>query len=90
MNLRHLATAAETHLNDLQADVEAGSRQLENITEAGTRIRDALFRQQLAQAALMGTLMTWIAELRTCVSQQRETMRELRHDIRRMRTLTKS
>jgi hypothetical protein len=28
-----------------------------------------------------------VVELRACVQQQRETMRELRHDIRRMRAL---
>jgi hypothetical protein len=87
MTLGHLATAAETHLDDLQADMEAGSRQVDHIQQAGTKIRDALCEQQFEQAPLMRSLVKRVAELRACVRQQQETMRALRHDIRRMRAL---
>jgi hypothetical protein len=85
MTLRHLATAAETHLDDLQADMEAGSRQIDQIHDAGAKIRDALVAQELEQAPLMRSLVKRLIELRACLQQQRETMRQLRHDIRRMR-----
>ena len=87
MTLGHLATAAATHLDDLQADMEAGSRQVDQIQEAGTKIRDALVEQELEQAPLMRSLVKRLIELRACLRQQRETIRQLRHDIRRMRAM---
>jgi predicted RNase H-like nuclease (RuvC/YqgF family) len=87
MELADLAIAAETHLNDLQADIEAGSRHLDSIHGAGEKLHDSLFREQLQHARHMGALLKQIGALRACVKQQRETMRELRHDLRRMRTI---
>lgn len=80
-----LAASAETHLNDLQAELEAGSRRLDHIHDQGERIRDALFTTQMEQAARMGSLVERIGELVACVKQQRAMMRELRHDIRELR-----
>jgi len=66
---------AETHLDDLQAGVEAGSRQVDYIN-------------QLKQADLMGALIIHLRDLQKCVHQQREAMRDLRDDIREMRRFT--
>jgi hypothetical protein len=82
MTLRVDAMRAETHLNDLQADIEAGSRQLEDIHAAAREIRDTLFSKQLSQASLMGSLVRQLAELRRTMRDQRVIMRQLRHDLR--------
>jgi hypothetical protein len=87
INPGQIATVAETHFNDLQANVEAGSRQLDHIHDAAREIRDVLFVTQFEQAALMGSLVRQILDLRECLKQQRQTMRELRHDIRRLRNI---
>jgi predicted nucleic acid-binding Zn-ribbon protein len=87
MNPAQIAAVAETHFNDLQADVEAGSRQLDHIHETAREIRDALFVKQFEQAALMGSLVRQVLDLRECLKQQRQTMRELRHDIRQLRNV---
>jgi len=87
VNFGTLTTASETHLNDLQAEMEAGSRRLEHIASEGTKIRDSLWEKQLEQASLMGSLVKQITELRACLKQQRATMRDLRHDIRGLREL---
>jgi hypothetical protein len=87
MNSAQIAAVAETHFNDLQANVEAGSRQLDHIHDSAREIRDVLFVRQFEQAALMGSLVRKILELRECLKQQRQTMRELRHDIRQLRNI---
>ena len=84
-NPRHLAAVAETHLDDLQAGMEAGSRHLDHIHDSGSRIREALMERQLEQAALMGSLMKRCVELKACLKQQHQAMRDLRDDIRRLR-----
>jgi len=87
MNPGQIAAVAETHFDDVQANLEAGSRQLDHIDEAAREIRDALFVRQFEQAALMGSLVREIHDLRECLKQQRQTMRELRHDIRQLRQI---
>jgi hypothetical protein len=80
----HAGAVAETHFNDLQAEVEAGSRKIDQIEHDAARIRETLMINQLDQAALMGALIRRIGELKDSVRQQRVTMGELRHDIRKL------
>ncbi|HEY6212391.1 MAG TPA: hypothetical protein VIW45_08910 [Vicinamibacterales bacterium] len=82
---RHAGTAAETRLNDLQADVESGSRLITKIHHQGARIRDVLDRADSGQAECLQSLLNQVARLKACVMQQRATLRELRHDIRHLR-----
>ena len=49
--------------------MEAGSRDLDRIHEAGTKICDSLFENQIQQAALMGSLVKQIVELRECMKE---------------------
>lgn len=80
-----IGISADTHLNDLQADIEAGSRQLEQIHHAAAKIRDALLGEHVSQAESMGSLVKQIIGLRASLQLQRHLMRELRHDIRKFR-----
>lgn len=88
METRQLAASAETRLNDLQADVEAGSRLVDEIHHQAAHIRDALLMAKQGQASSMKVLMKQLAKLKACVLQQRRTMRELRHDVRALRTVS--
>ncbi|HEX4346394.1 MAG TPA: hypothetical protein VHZ73_02415, partial [Vicinamibacterales bacterium] len=65
--------------------LEAGSRQIERIHQTASGIREALFRNHMKQAELMGTLVKQIRDLQACVKQQHATMRDLRRDIRTIR-----
>jgi len=82
MKLGHLATTAETHLNDLQAEIEAGARQLDRIHQTGSRLQDSLLARQFEQVTLMQSLLKRVLELKASIAQQQQTMRELREDIR--------
>jgi Mg2+ and Co2+ transporter CorA len=68
----------ETYLDDLQSEMEAGGRQVD-------RIRATLLEKQLKQAAVMGELVRRLEDLRASVSQQRETLRALRAQMRASR-----
>ena len=85
MDLRARGIVAEAHFNDLQADIEAGARQLEAIQAAAKRVRDTFVAKGLSQASLMGSLMKQIVRLRKTMNEQRTILRRLRHDIRRFR-----
>jgi len=65
----------ETYLDDLQSEMEAGGRQVE-------RMRATLFEKQFKQAAMMGELVRRLEDLRASVSQQRETLRAVRAQMR--------
>jgi len=82
MKLGHLATTAETHLNDLQAEMEAGARQLDRIQQTGSRIQDSLLARHFEHVTLMQSLLKRVVELKASIAQQQQTMRELREDIR--------
>jgi SMC interacting uncharacterized protein involved in chromosome segregation len=88
VRLRDIAAVAETHLDDLQADMEAGSRHLQRIRTEGEQLRDSLFETQIEQAALMGSLLKRIRDLKESLQQQRLTMRDLRRDIGELRKLS--
>lgn len=65
----------ETYLDDLQSEMEAGGRQVD-------RMRATLLKTQLKQAAMMGELVRRLEDLRASVTQQRETLRALRVQMR--------
>lgn len=71
-----------TRLEDLQSEFEAGARTIDSIAKAMDLMRTALLSQHLEQAAVAGTLVRRVSELRKSVRQQRETLRELRRAIR--------
>jgi len=86
MNIPHqIGAIAETHFNDLQAGMEAGSRMIDQIHHDAAAIRKALLPKHSEQAARVEALMKQVAEVKACVLQQRATMRELRHDVRSLR-----
>lgn len=90
MDARQLAASAETRLNDLQADLEAGSRLVDEIHHQAAHVRDALSVTKHGQASPMKVLIRQVAKLKACVLQQRRTMRELRHDVRAFRQVIAS
>jgi DNA repair exonuclease SbcCD ATPase subunit len=71
-----------THLEDLQSEMEAGSRQISTIADAITEMRGRLLARHLEQAEIAGTLVRRVAELRKSVRQQLETLADLRRAIR--------
>jgi hypothetical protein len=68
----------ETFLDDLQSEMEAEGRQVD-------RMRASLFEKQFKQAAMMGELARRLEDLRASVTQQRETLRALRVQMRARR-----
>lgn len=72
---------AETFLDDLQSEFEAGSRTLKSIAARARRMRESLIERNLKQAALAGSLMRKISELQKSVEQQRERLAELRSNL---------
>jgi predicted RNase H-like nuclease (RuvC/YqgF family) len=84
MNFAQTVAAAETYLDDLQADVESGGRLIEGL-EVETRRADRIVADHIRQADLFGTLARRVAELRECAQSQRETLQRLRHQIREIR-----
>ena len=79
MNPRLVAKAADTHLNDLQSDVEASSRLIDEVHRGGLRAAKS------SRSALTTARLAQLAELKRGVKQQLKTLRSLRHDIRRLR-----
>jgi hypothetical protein len=75
-------TLVQTRLEDLQSEIEAGSRKLQTIGEDAAAMRQELLANHLVQASLAGRLLRRIVELKACVEQQRAVMHELRQAIR--------
>jgi len=71
-----------TRLEDLQAELEAGARQIGRIAESTADIRSALLSRHLEQAELAGNLVRRIAELQDSIHEQRAILTELRRAIR--------
>lgn len=88
MNLRELSRSAETHLNDLQADVEAGARYLRQIDERAVAVKNSIAENNVKAVALLHSLLDRIGDLKSYVLQQRTTLRQLWQDIRRVRSVT--
>ena len=75
-------SVVRTCLEDLQAEIEAGSRTLDSIETDAAEIRTSLLGNHLKQASLAGQLVRRIDELRKSIAEQRVRMRELRQAIR--------
>ena len=73
------------HLEDLQAEMEAGARKLDAIAERAVEMREAILHRHLHQAALVGALVRRVADLRQSVIQQQERFTELRRAINAQR-----
>jgi hypothetical protein len=80
--VKNRSEIVRTQLEDLQAEFEAGSRQLDALADRTAEIRDELQERHLEQASLAGALVRRVAALRESVRQQRERLRELRRAIR--------
>lgn len=80
-----LGALAETHLNDLQADIEAGSRLIDQVHHHAAKLRAGLPAKLRKQADGLESLMEEVARLKACVLQQRSLLRDLRHDVRALR-----
>jgi hypothetical protein len=76
------ASATDTQVDDLQSEMEAGARKIDQIAGGASHIRTSLFTHQLQQAELLGTLVRRINELRTSIAQQFDTLERLREEIR--------
>ena len=87
MNAGYLGASAETRFNDLQADIEAGSRLINRIHQRAASIRDTLKGSSKRLAEDLEAVLTQLGELKACVLLQRSLMRELRRDVRTMRAL---
>ena len=77
-----------TCLEDLQSEIEAGARKLDSIGTEASEIRQALLDNHFQQAALAGELVRRIADLKSCVAEQRVRMRELRQAVRGRTSIT--
>jgi hypothetical protein len=85
MSVPPVGIAADAHLNDLQAEMEAGSRKLDQVLKQGTDIRRALQTSHSEHVGQMRLLLEALNELRDGIAQQLSAVRELRHDVRRLR-----
>lgn len=76
-------TAARTCLEDLQAEIEAGSRCAERIHVNATIDDRVLLHQQ--EAARLGALRRCAEDLKASIAQQRGILQELRRSIDELR-----
>ena len=84
MHIRNRLTGIETNLDDLQAGVDAGLREIGHIHETAASI-DRLRHRTLASTDLVGTLVWHAHELEACVRDQRGALQELRAGMARLR-----
>lgn len=77
--------AVKTHLEDLQAEMEWGARNLEVLARTASALREAILRRHLDQAAIASALINRVRDLQRSVQQQREQVREIRRAIRERR-----
>ena len=76
----------DVHLDDLQAELEAGARALEKIHTQVSR-GEQFVAAHARQAGSMRDLLHRIEALRGSVQQQRATLAELRQQMRALREL---
>jgi hypothetical protein len=81
MHDRDRATATDTQVDDLQSEMEASARKIDQIAGGASHLRSALLSRQLQQAELPGTMVRRSNELRTSVAQQFDTLQRLREEI---------
>lgn len=82
--LRVSLAAARTHLDDLQAEIEAGSRCAERI-HLDVSLRDVREPRQHRENARFASLARYAVELAASIAEQRTILRELRALINDMR-----
>ena len=75
----------DTHLDDLQSEMEAGSRTIADIFDRAKALRETLLAQHLEQAAIAGKFVARMRELRRSVQQQKATLSQLRQELRDQR-----
>jgi hypothetical protein len=81
MNDEQQRAMTDTHLDDLQSEMEAGRRRIERIAVDADEIRAALFQRHLKQAELVGKLARRANALRKAVTTQCTAVRSLRLQV---------
>jgi hypothetical protein len=84
VNLRQRLTGLDANLDDLQSGVDAGSREADHIQKTVASI-DRLQLGPVKSADLVRTLMRHAKELKICVNDPREALKELRAAMARLR-----
>ena len=82
---RTVDEVVNAHLEDLQAEMEAGARKLDVVAERAAEIREAILNRHLRQAAVVGALVRRVTDLQQSVRQQQERLADLRRAIQRQR-----
>jgi chromosome segregation ATPase len=85
MTLDDAADLLETRLDDLQAEMEAGTRCVTKLRDEAAG-RDGRLGTALRTAQQTGELMHRVAELERSIRQQRLLMRHLRKEVRTLRS----
>jgi predicted RNase H-like nuclease (RuvC/YqgF family) len=80
MNATDAITVVRTQVEDLSAELEAGTRAVERMRTDAERVA-ALLRCQSDETTHMMALLHEIDELRARLRQQRATTRQLRHSV---------
>jgi hypothetical protein len=84
MTLKDAAELVETRLDDLQAEMEAGSRCATRLGEEAADL-DGRLAISLRTAERTGELLRRVGELHRSLHQQRALMRHLRIEVRSLR-----
>jgi predicted RNase H-like nuclease (RuvC/YqgF family) len=87
MHARQLAESigsARTRVDDLQAEIEAGARWVDQIHAEADALEQRLMRQ-MEFAAQLGSLRQHSRELRASMTQQRSILRQLRRSLNEIR-----
>jgi predicted nucleic acid-binding Zn-ribbon protein len=82
--IRETLGAARAQLDDLQAELEAGSREAEKVLDCAHRMEQYADGQRLAADALV-RLRRRAIELRRSLTEQRALMRQLRDSFNSIR-----
>jgi predicted RNase H-like nuclease (RuvC/YqgF family) len=76
----------DTHLDDLQSELEAGARIVQQVQDDAGRM-DAVLRDQFPQVTPMDTLIRRISELKKRVAYQLASLKELREEFQTLRQI---
>jgi predicted RNase H-like nuclease (RuvC/YqgF family) len=77
------------HLDDLQAEMEAGSRQIEHIYDSTRHARETLDKRHTHTSELAG-LLRRLRELQRSIAEQRKILAFLRAELAETRRATRS
>ena len=70
-----------TYLDDLQAEMEASVRTVDQMRSRAAALREDLLEKHLGQAAAIGALRHRAMELTASIAAQRSTLARLRHEL---------